>query len=285
MAGKRGSGVGLLRKAAGWLGRVAEGAIIGGGAILPGISGGVLGVVFGLYRPMMDFFSAPLRGFRKYWRLFLPVAIGWAVGFVLFADVISGLFSLSVTAATWLFLGLIAGTFPSLLREAGKEGRSRGSLLSMALCFALMLALLLLTQRSFTAGVTPSPAWFLFCGVLWGLSLIVPGLTSASILMSMGLFEPMTTGVGSLDPAVLGPMAAGILLVVALLSRVVNRLFLRHYSLAFHGIVGVVVASTVAIIPLRYQSVGEGLLCAAAAALGFLVSWLMEEKLPKQESE
>ena len=56
--------------------RVIQGAIIGAGAILPGISGGVLAVVFGIYRPMMETLTHPMAGLKQYWRLFLPIAIG-----------------------------------------------------------------------------------------------------------------------------------------------------------------------------------------------------------------
>ena len=268
-----------MKKALGFFARLLQGAVIGGGAILPGISGGVLSVVFGLYRPMMDFFAAPLKGFKKYWRLFLPVAIGWFAGFILFADVIARLLAFQPNAATWLFIGLIGGTLPSLFREAGKEGRTKVSAISLGLCFILMLFLMLLTRMEFSAGVEPNVFWYLFCGVLWGLSLIVPGMTSSSILMSMGLFEPMTAGLGSLDLQVVLPMLLGILAVAALLSRLVNRLFARHYNAAFHGILGIVLATTIAIIPVRYAGWGEAALCLAACVLGFFISWVLEEKL------
>lgn len=48
--------------------------LIGAGAILPGVSGGVLAVVFDVYRPMMETLTHPKRGFLKYWQIFLPWA-------------------------------------------------------------------------------------------------------------------------------------------------------------------------------------------------------------------
>ena len=64
------------------------GAAIGGGAILPGISGGVLCVVFGVYRSIMELFSHPIRAIKKNWRMFLFVGLGWVFGFWIFAKVI-----------------------------------------------------------------------------------------------------------------------------------------------------------------------------------------------------
>ena len=44
--------------------RIFQGALIGLGAVLPGISGGVLGVIFGIYKPIMELLSHPFRTLR-----------------------------------------------------------------------------------------------------------------------------------------------------------------------------------------------------------------------------
>ena len=69
-------------KRARWLRDMLCGALIGAGAILPGVSGGVLAVVFDVYRPMMETLTHPKRGFLKYWQIFLPLVIGWVIGFL-----------------------------------------------------------------------------------------------------------------------------------------------------------------------------------------------------------
>ena len=62
--------------------RVVQGAIIGAGAILPGISGGVLCVAFGIYQPMMAVLAKPFKNFMRYWRLLLPIVIIGGIRFV-----------------------------------------------------------------------------------------------------------------------------------------------------------------------------------------------------------
>jgi putative membrane protein len=262
-----------------WLLRVLQGIIIGSGAILPGISGGVLSVVFDLYRPMMALLASPVKSFRKYWRLFLPVIIGWIIGFVVFAKLITLFFEISESVAIWLFIGLIVGTVPSLFKEGGKEGRNRFSWLSLGLCFAVMLSILILSKISFSVKITPSLPWYGFCGILWGLSLVVPGMTSSSILMSLGLFEPMTAGIGALDIGVLLPMISGIAFIALLVPRLINRMFKNHYSLAFHGIIGIVLASTAVIVPLKYTSFQEFIIGILSAAAGFFITYIMDKKL------
>ena len=89
--------------------RIVQGIIIGAGAILPGISGGVLAVVFGIYRPAMELLTHPRRALQRYWRMLLAVGIGWAIGFLGGGSVILALFHQSETVATCLFIGLILG--------------------------------------------------------------------------------------------------------------------------------------------------------------------------------
>lgn len=262
-----------------WILRALQGVIIGIGAILPGISGGVLSVTFGLYRPMMDLLSSPIKSLKKYWSLFLPVIIGWVFGFVVFARLIGVFFEKSETLAIWLFIGLIAGTVPSLFKEGGKEGRTKFSWISLIICFIIMTSILVLTKISFSADITPNLFWYGFCGILWGLSLVVPGMTSSSILMSLGIYEPMTVGIGALDMYVLIPLLIGIALIALTIPRFINLMFKNHYSTAFHGIIGIVLASTVVIIPLKYTSFIElalGILC---AVIGFFITFIMDKKL------
>ena len=54
------------------------GAIIGVGAVLPGISGGVLCVAFGIYKPVMELLGDPLRMFRTHIPKLLQVSVFWA---------------------------------------------------------------------------------------------------------------------------------------------------------------------------------------------------------------
>lgn len=259
-----------------WILLAIEGLIIGGGAILPGVSGCVLAVVFGLYRPFLMFMAHPVSAFKRYIRVFIPVGIGWALGFFIFAKLIELIFGASRTLSTWLFIGLIAGTFPSLFREARKDGLTRGYRIAFAVGFAAMFASLLFFRTEHLTAADPGIGWFFICGVLWGLSFIIPGMTTSSILMSIGLFEPMTRGLASFDPSVFLPMILGICLIVVTCSRLVNRLFERHYCVSYHATLGIVTASTIAIIPTSYSGAAQLALGILFGAAGFAGAWSME---------
>ena len=264
--------------------RLVQGFIIGAGGILPGISGGVLSVIFGIYRPVMEVLAHPLNGLRRHLSLLLPVGAGAILGFLCGGGLILVLFDRSEKLAICLFIGLILGTLPSLWAEAGAQGRGRGAYLSCAASFLALSAVLLYAQYGAFYTMRPGFLGFLFCGLLWGLSLIVPGMTSSSILMAVGLFTPMAEGFARLDMAVILPWLLGMALIVLTLARVVNWCFQTHYPLFYHAVFGIVLASTVVIIPLHYDGARDALLCLLAAALGALAAYLSAKLQPKEDA-
>jgi len=250
--------------------RLLQGFLIGLGGILPGISGALLAVVFGVYRPMMDTLAHPKRNLPRYGRLFLPLLLGAAAGFFGGSGALLVLFRRSETAAVSLFLGLIAGTLPALWREAGAQGRTRRAYAAAALCFALALLPLLLLRLGVLAPLRASFPALLLGGAIFGLGMIVPGLAAAPLLMALALFSPMVRGALALDVPVLLPWALGALVAVALCARAVSWLFRAHAALAGHAVFGIVLASLLTGIPTRFASSSELAFSLLFAALGLL---------------
>ena len=121
------------------------------------------------------------------------------------------------------------------------------------------------------------------CGLLWGLSLIVPGLSSSTILIFIGLFEPLTAGIGSLDLKVMVPFLLGIGTTALLFARLVTMLFQKHYAIFSRVILGFVIASSLKILPASYESPAAlliGLLCFAG---GFVVAMVMDGASEKEK--
>ena len=264
--------------------RLVQGFVIGAGGILPGISGGVLSVIFGIYRPVMEVLAHPLDGLRRHFFLLLPVSIGVGLGFLGGGGLILVLFASSERLATCLFIGLILGTLPSLWDEAGAQGRGGSAYLACAASFLALSAILLYAQYGAFYTMDADFPGFLFCGVLWGLSLIVPGMTSSSILMAVGLFTPMAEGITRLDMTILLPWMLGMAAVVLTLARVVNWCFQAHYPLFYHAVFGIVLASTVVIVPLHYDGARDALACLLAAALGALAAYFSARLQPAKDA-
>lgn len=258
-----------------WFRDLLCGALIGAGAILPGVSGGVLAVVFDIYRPFMEILTHPKRAIPQYWKWIPPIALGWCAGFLGFAKGIAAAIDVSNTVTTWLFIGLIVGTVPSLFREAGKEGRRAASWVSLTVCALSVFAGLFYVSRIVCVSVEPSFWWYNFCGVLWGMGIVIPGMTSSSVMMALGLYQPMLEGLANLDLLVLSASLPGMVLTIFLLARLVTWFFRRFYSVAFHGIFGIVLASTLVIIPTTYSGAGEAVCSVLFCVGGFLLAFFL----------
>ena len=256
-----------------WLRDLLCGLLIGAGAILPGVSGGVLAVIFGIYRPFMEILNHPKRASPKYLTWFPPIIIGWVLGFLGLAKGIAAVLNLSGTVTIWLFIGLIVGTVPSLFREAGKEGRTPSAWVSFCLFAGSVFAGLF--YISHVAQITVEPGFwsYNFCGVLWGMGIVIPGMTSSSVMMALGLYQPMMEGLANMDFLVLSASLPGMLLTMGLLARLVNWFFARHYTVAYHGILGIVVATTLVIVPTSYANLWEILLSVLCCIGGFLLAF------------
>lgn len=256
-----------------WLRDLLCGTLIGAGAILPGVSGGVLAVAFDIYRPFMEVLTRPRTAIPRYWKWFPPIILGWCVGFLGFAKGIAACLDLSATVTTWLFIGLIVGTVPSLFREAGKAGRSGASWVSFCLCACTVFGGLFYVSRVVNMHVEPGFWSYNLCGALWGMGVVIPGMTSSSVMMALDLYQPMLQGLAELDLLVLSAALPGMFLSIVLLARLVTWFFQNHYSVAFHGILGFVVASTLVILPTAYRGAGEALLSALCCLSGFLLAY------------
>ena len=244
-----------------------EGIIVGFGAIMPGLSGGTLCVAFGMYLPLIWVISHPKENIIKYGKMLAVFGMGAAVGFLGLSGFASWLMELSSELVICAFIGFIIGTFPELWQDAGTKSRNRKSYISMAVGFAVMLMLLFLFESHAHIQVKADIFGFLLCGILWGLSFIVPGLSSSTLLLFFGLYQPMLDGISGLDFGVIIPLVIGIIVCVMLLSKAVNAAYKKYYGIISHAIIGVVAATTVMILP-DWNTFGIGqVICIVCGAL------------------
>jgi len=228
--------------------KVIQGTLIGVGAVLPGISGGVLCVVFGIYKTVMELLAEPFKNFKTHLPKLLPIILGVIIGFLGIANILSVFLEKYPSQSICVFVGLIGGMLPSLFKEAGKQGKNKTSFFSFVIAMQLTF-ILLISLKIFSIEIAPDFKWYLFCGFCLALSIIAPGMSFSTLLMPLGLYEPFIDGIGNMSLNVVIPGAIGAVLTLVVLSKSVNFLFDRYYSAAFHGIIGIVIAATIMIIP------------------------------------
>lgn len=275
------------------------GAFIGVGAILPGLSGGVMCVLFGVYQPLMETLSHPFRGIKKHWKMLLPVIIGIAIGFVGFAGILEAL-NMDALVQQSIFFGLVLGTLPALWKDAGEEKRSKASFITLGISFVLMVLLLAFfgsvsdesTQMAQLIGkIYPSTqitvnqnfGWFMVIGVCFALSIVMPGMSFSSPLMCLGLFDPLTENLSklleldlSVIPNFVLPVGIGGLLTVILFAKPMNALFEKKRSIAYHLVMGAVFASTLLLLPIRFNGLTHGIWCAVGVIGGAAAGYMLD---------
>ena len=89
----------------------------------------------------------------------------------------------------------------------------------------------------------------------------------------------MADGFKRVDLGVIIPIAIGGLLTILLLSKLIEKIFKNYYAKFFHFIFGVVLASTIMIIPTNYQgfSFFQYFICLLSLAGGSLLGWWMAQ--------
>lgn len=268
-----------------WFLLFIKGMFIGSGFILPGVSGGALAAVFGIYERIISFLAHITQDFKKNVLFFLPVGLGGITGVFLLSFAVSYFLGAYETYILWMFIGCILGTIPALWEQAGKKGRSNGHIVILILTFIVALVFLTYGETLFGGGVTQNFGTWMIAGALIGLGVIVPGLSPSNFLVYMGMYKSMADGIKTLDMMVLIPLALGGIACVLLLAKLMDYIFSKAYAGLFHFILGVVFASTVMIIPrnFNYLSLGTilcAIMCAAGAALGYWMSMLEKKYKP-----
>ena len=267
--------------------RLLQGMLIGVGAVLPGISGGVLCVVFGIYKPVMELLGSPFKRFKTHVPNLLPVIVGGAIGFLGVAKILAFFLEKYPEPSVCLFIGLITGMLPSLFREAGEQGRPKGCWIALVVAFAIILALLI-SLNLFSVTITPNFGWYIFCGFCLALSVIAPGMSFSTLLMPLGLYTPFVDGIGNLEMGIIVPAGIGAVVTVICLARAVDALFDHYYPYAFHAIIGIVIAATIMIIPVDSFTVSVGsavtnIICIVVGIVAALALDAFNSKIPVED--
>lgn len=232
-----------------WIIQFIKGMVIGSGAILPGVSGGALTAIFGLYEPIIRFLADIKKDFLKNMLYFLPVGFGGLFGvFVLASPINYGLTNYPVHIL-WAFMGIILGTLPFLYKEAGKYGRDKKDIWITILTAITTFLFLLFGNNVIGTGLTRNLGAWILGGFIFAMGFMTPGLSSASFLIYLNLYQPLTEGIRNLDFSIILPVGISGVFSILLLSKIMRKLMDHAYGTVFHLILGLVIASTLIIAP------------------------------------
>lgn len=227
------------------------GVFLGTGAILPGISSGVLCVIFGIYEKLVNSILGIFRDFKNNFSFLLPICLGAFMGVLLFANSLNLLFTKFPMQANFSFMGLIIGTMPSLIKLSNKSGFKLHYLI-YSVATILFTLILIQYESNFVlqnSRLNYSCFYFILCGFLMSIGVVVPGVSSTVILMLLGVYSIYLESVSFLNLSVLIPMGIGLFIGCILWLKIIQYLLSNFYVPTFFSIIGFVIGSIFILYP------------------------------------
>lgn len=225
----------------GMAGNAVRGALIGMAELVPGVSGGTVALVTGVYPRLLDSGAHLVDGLRSAvlgsdrrartsaafrhvdWWLLLPLAVGMLAMVFTMAGVMKGFVEGSPEIARGLFLGMVAASIavPLGMARATPGGRTwaLGLIFLAGVAFAFGLS-------GLPSGTISEPSYLLvFVAAAVAIcALVLPGVSGSYLLLAMGLYAPTLGAVEDRDLGYLGVFALGALVGIALFVKVLDRL-------------------------------------------------------------
>lgn len=244
---------------------ICRGSLIGVANIMPGVSGGTLAIAMGIYDKIIYGVTHIRKDFKESMRILLPIGVGAVLGFVGLSYVIQWMFSSYPVQTNLLFIGLVLGGVPEILKPIRKEPVGIVSICVFLVLFLLIATVPFLGQgagKSVVLDISISMAFQLFgIGVLAAATMVVPGVSGSMILLLLGYYEPLLNeitkfidGFLRLDLqgifygiVLLGPMAAGLAVGIFLIANIIEYLFVHYRGSTYWGILGLILASPIGI--------------------------------------
>ena len=261
---------------------VLAGAMIGLGGILPGVSGGILAVSFGLYRPILDAIAEFFKHPKKSFLFLLPIGLGAAAGFFLGSLMLHRFAQKYYNEIMYLFVGLVVGGIPSFLEEANSEGFKKRWLVFSLFGALLASSLLFISDgaRATADLAYLTPIQLILTGLILSVGVVIPGVSSSFILMYLGWYRAAMATVANVDIVSLLTIGVGVVSGALLLIKTVRWLFSRFRGYAYYSVLGFLLVSAALIFP-GFSFDLEHLLDIAIMMIGFFAAYMLGKAMKK----
>ena len=219
-----------------------KGLVVGMGGIAPGLSGSVLLVIFGLYQKTVDAIGNIFKGFKKNLLFLIPLVLGMGIGVILFSKVVDFMLTAFEMQTRYMFLGLVLGTLPLFSKEVKKDGWSKKYWIIVGASAAIGLSYIIFAKSLMPSVSEPNFFESVLLGIAVATSYIIPGVDSAVILSSLGLYEIFVASLANLDFKILLPAAIGLAIGALLVSFAMSFLIKKCYTATSSVIFGLFIS-------------------------------------------
>lgn len=269
-----------------WFLDVLRGMVIGLANVIPGVSGGTMMVSMGIYDKLIWSINHLFKQFKKCLTILFPYAVGMVLAVLLGAVGLKIAFAKFPLPTNTLFIGLILGSLPFILKEMKGENIGWQGILVFVLFFALVVVLKVIEKETSTEiqlSVLEIIKLFLL-GAIASATMVIPGVSGSMMLKTLGYYEPIVTGaipalmkgVTSGDWAMVGhnvgvllPFGLGIVFGIFAIAKLIEFLMKKWKGRTYCAILGMVAASPVVILmdPGLYEGLNVWIIVAAVVTL------------------
>ena len=227
-----------------------KGLALGAGAILPGISSGLLCVIFGIYEKLINSILGFFRNIKENMKFLLPILFGIGSGVILFGNLLVFLFENYNIPTHYAFTGLILGSVPIIAKKANNGHLFRLSYLFYTVISLLITLILIMLENNLSYNINSSNwIYLLICGFFMSIGVVVPGVSSTAILMCFGIYDTYINAVATLYFSVLVPMGIGLVIGGFLFLKLIQYLLSNYSVQTYYSIIGFVLGSVLIIYP------------------------------------
>lgn len=285
---------------------VLAGVVFGMANIIPGVSGGTMAVVFGVYERLIGILADVRHNLKKEWKFLVTFGLGLVLGILGFGKLMNWALTNYPSQAKMFFVGVILGSLPMLIKSAFLPG-GRGSrpafklqtILPFLIAFACMIPMALsgdsqaAKEAAKAAGAGAAGVSVLTMllmavyGVVAASTMIIPGISGSFVMLLLGVYGTLIAAVAGLTPIgagtleavkVLLPFGIGVVIGLIYCSKLIRFLLRRYPAATYSAILGFVLGSVWCVFPGFGQVDIAGVVCLIA---GVAVLWACERLSPE----
>ena len=229
-----------------------KGVAISISQIVPGVSGGTIAMILGIYDKLLHSVNNIFKDFKNQYRILLQVGIGAVVGILLFSNIVKTLFDNYPIPIGYLFIGVILGGAPLMYRKATVKGINKKSLLYLVL--GILIVLMMGSPNNDASAIITSLnlfnfIWLFIGGVVVAVALILPGISGSFMLYILGLYNTVITAVVKFNIPILIPIVLGGIVGTLLTARIIEVLLNKFPEQTYILIFGFILGSVFSVFP------------------------------------
>jgi putative membrane protein len=297
---------------------LVRGFAMGSADIVPGVSGGTVALVLGIYERLIGSIRAGSRalglllrgdghGFRAWmsavdWALIIPLGAGILLAILALARIIQQLLHEQPELMASIFLGLVAGSVVIAWRLIRAPRASHAVIIAaVGLLTFVLLGLRDGTTEETVAQSSDAALWtFFVAGAIAICAMILPGISGSFLLVLMGMYGAVLAAVTERDIVTLGVFVAGAVIGLALFSQLLHVALKRYHDVVLAALIGLMAGSVRVLWPwpagvdstVLGAPQGEVLMAVIAAAVAFVAIVIiaryaqeLEETQPHPDAE